>query len=67
MKGPVGTLAVILVLSLAVWTYFYLSPGAPLDAPETAVVVGVCAGAVFLARWIWGRLRGTRGGDGQAS
>jgi hypothetical protein len=67
MKASAGTLAVILVLSLGVWMYFYVSPGAPLNASETAVVVGVCAGAVFLARWIWARFRGTRGGDGHAS
>jgi hypothetical protein len=63
VKPPVGTLAVILVLSLAVWMYFYLSPGAPLNASETAVVVGACAGAVFLVRFIWSRFRGTREGD----
>jgi hypothetical protein len=67
MKGSPATLAVILVLSLGVWTYFYLSPGAPLNAAETAVVVGACAGAVLLVRWAWGRLRKTRGSDGPAS
>lgn len=67
MKGSTGTLAAILVLSLGVWTFFYLSPGAPLDASETAVVVGVCAGAVLLARWVWGRVRGPRGGSGPAA
>lgn len=67
MKLPTGALAAVLVLSLAVWVFFYLSPGAPLDAGETAVVVGVCAGAVFVARWLWARLRGSRGGDGPAA
>ena len=67
MKASAGTLAAILVLSLAVWTYFYLSPGAPLNGSETAVVVGVCAGAVLLARFIWGRFRKARGSDGRSS
>ena len=58
MSGSVATLAAILVLSLAVWTFFYVSPGAPLDAAETAVVVGVCAAAVIAARWVWQRVRG---------
>ncbi len=58
MSGSVATLAAILVLSLAVWAFFYLSPGAPLDASETAVVVGVCAAAVIAARWVWQRVRG---------
>ena len=66
MKASAGTLAVILLLSLGVWTYFYLSPGAPLNASETAVVVGACAGAVVVARWLWGRWRKIRGGDGPA-
>jgi hypothetical protein len=67
VKASAGALAIILALSLGVWTYFYVSPGAPLNASETAVVVGVCAGAVLLVRWIWGRSRKTRGSDGQAS
>jgi hypothetical protein len=67
VKASAGTLALVLVLSLGVWTYFYLSSGPPLNASETAVVVGVCAGAVFLARWVWARLRGTKGGDDHPS
>ena len=66
MKPPVGALAAILVLSLAVWMYFYLSPGAPLDASETAVVVGISAGVVLLSRFVWGRIRGSRRGDDRA-
>jgi hypothetical protein len=62
-----GTLAAILVLSLAVWAYFYVSPGPPLNASETAVVVGLCAAAVVIARWLWSRFRGARGGDGAGS
>ena len=64
MKLSPGVLAAILVLSLSVWTFFYVSPGAPLNASETAVVVGVCAGAVLVARWVWGRVRGSRRGNG---
>lgn len=63
MKASAITLGIILALSLAVWTFFYLSPGAPLNGSETAVVVGVCAGVVYLGRWIWGRIRKVRGGD----
>jgi hypothetical protein len=67
MKTSAGTLVAILVLSLAVWTFFYLSPGAPLNASETAVVVGLCAGVVLVTRFLWARRRGARGGDGRAS
>lgn len=58
MSGSAVTLGAILVLSLAVWAFFYISPGAPLGASETAVVVGVCAVAVLAARWVWQRVRG---------
>jgi hypothetical protein len=67
VKGSAGTLAAILALSLGVWTFFYVSPGAPLNAAETAVVVGLCAGVVLASRWLWARLRGARGGNGQVS
>ena len=67
MKLPTGALVAILVLSLGVWMFFYLSPGAPLDASETAVVVGVCALVVFVLRWAWARVRGARNGGGQPS
>jgi len=57
-------LAATLALSLGVWAFFYVSPGTPLNASETAVVVGVSAVVVFLARrgWVW--LRGARGDRG---
>lgn len=64
MKASAGTLAIILGLSLGVWTFFYLSPGAPLNAAETSVVVGVCAGVVWLGRRIWGRLHKASKGNG---
>lgn len=68
MKASIGTLAAIVVLSLAVWMLFYaLTPGTPLTPPETLVVVGTCAGIVLLARWIWSRFRKTRGASGQES
>lgn len=63
-----GTLVAILVLSLGVWTFFYLSyPGEPPNSSETAVLVGLCAGVVLLSRWAWSRLRKKPGGDGHAS
>ncbi len=66
MKGSAGTLAIILGLSLGVWTFFYLSPGTPLNAAETSVVVGACAGVVLFGRWIWGRFHRTSKGNEQA-
>lgn len=67
MKPSPGALVATLALSLAVWAYFYVSPGTPLDASETAVVVGVCAVVVFLARRAWVRLRGARGDRGPSA
>lgn len=67
MKGSAGTLAIILGLSLGVWMFFYLSPGAPLNAAETSVVVGACAGVVLLGRWIWGRFHKAGKGNGQTT
>jgi hypothetical protein len=66
MNASTATLAAILVLSLGVWLFFYLSPGAPLTGAETAVVVGACAGAVLLARWLWARLRRSGTSDDRA-
>jgi hypothetical protein len=66
VKTSGGTLAAIVALSLGVWLFFYLSPGAPLTGPETAVVVGACAGAVLLVRWLWGRRRRPGPGDDRA-
>lgn len=61
MKASAGTLAAVLVLSLGVWTAFFLAmPESPLTPPETLVVVGVCGVAVVGARWILARLRGRR-------
>jgi hypothetical protein len=55
VKAPVTT-AAILILSLAVWTYFFLA-GLPLGAPETVVVVGICAVVVISVKFAFGRLR----------
>jgi hypothetical protein len=46
VKGPV-TAVTILVLSLAVWTAFYLD-GLPLDLGSTTIVVGAIAILVML-------------------
>jgi hypothetical protein len=66
VKATGGTLAAILALSLGVWLFSYLSPGAPLTGAETAVVVGACAGAVLVARWLWARLRRPGTGNDRA-
>lgn len=59
MKGAAGTLAAVLVLSLGVWTaFFLLVPETPLTPQETLVVVGACGVAVLGVRWVLGRLRG---------
>ncbi|HEX2500112.1 MAG TPA: hypothetical protein VHO73_01555 [Methylomirabilota bacterium] len=61
MKAKAGTLAAILVLSLGVWTAFFLMiPESPLTSQETLVVVGACGVAVVSARWILARWRGRR-------
>ncbi len=58
MKLPVGLFLSILAVSLLAWMAVYLFlPGPTLDAPETMVLVGACALAVLLCRWIWGHLR----------
>ncbi len=59
MKGTAGTLAAVLVLSLGVWTVFFLFvPESPLTSQETLVVVGACGAAVLGVRWVLGRVRG---------
>ena len=53
MKKPFISLSVIIVLSLAIWFFFYVkTPDAPLTPSETLLVVGVCAVLVFFAKWI---------------
>ena len=67
MRRPIGVLLATLVLSLAVWTFFYLNTPDPLTASETLVVVGISAGIVCLSRWIWGFLKRWREGHAQKS
>lgn len=55
MKTPVVA-TTILILSLAIWTYFYMV-GLPLGVPETLVVVGICAVLVMLVKFVLGRFR----------
>jgi hypothetical protein len=58
VKATAGTLAAVLVLSLGVWTAFFLfMPESPLTPQETLVVVGACAATVVGARWTLARLR----------
>ena len=64
MKPSWRTLAAIIALSAAVWVGFYLlTPGTPLKADETVVVVGACTVVLFGARWIWSRWQ--KGGQGE--
>jgi hypothetical protein len=67
MRRSAGGLLATLVLSLAVWTFFYVVTPDPLTSSETVVVVGISAGVVYLSRWVWGFLRRLRGGNAQAS
>ncbi len=60
LKVSFATGFVITALALAIWVFFYLV-SAPLTAPETTVVVGLCAAVVLSGKWIWARLRKTRG------
>lgn len=55
MSWP-SLLAAITALALAVWTACYLL-GSPLDAAETAVVVGLCAVIAYGMRAAIRRLR----------
>lgn len=57
MKPSPGTLVAIVILSLAVWVFFYvMTPGAPLAAGDTIIVVAVSALLVLGGKWIWARL-----------
>ncbi len=57
--------AIVLVLSLGIWVYFY-EADMRLTAPETTVVVGACLAVALLARWVWIRFR-TRAAKGDAA
>ncbi len=68
MKGSIGALAAVVILSLAIWMFFYVrTPDTPLTPAEMAVVVGAWAVVVFGGKWIWSRLRKPRGGDEHVS
>jgi hypothetical protein len=68
MKALPSVLVPTIVLSLAAWVFFYvLAPGTPLTPAETLVVVGLCAGVVLLAKWIWSFLRRPRQNNEQGS
>lgn len=51
-KIPLASLALILVLSLATWWFFY-AQSVPLDRGATAIVVGIWTAVVLLIRWMW--------------
>jgi len=52
----------IVALSVAVWSLLYLlTPGGPLTPPESLVVVGFCAAAVLVIRWVWSCIVRARG------
>jgi hypothetical protein len=52
---------VIFALTLIIWAFFYImTPGEPLAFNDTLIVLGACAAAVFIlkwmGKWLWGRL-----------
>lgn len=59
MKTSLNTAVLIILASLAAWIFFYLTTG-PLQAPETMVVVGLCALIVISVKWLWAKVRGSR-------
>jgi hypothetical protein len=64
VKSSVTTLAAVLVVSLAVWSFFYVAmPASPLTAGETAIIVGASAAVVLLVRRLWLRVRTRTGSD----
>ncbi len=63
MSSRFGIALATLVLSLLVWTVFYImTPDAPLGPQETSVVVGVCLGLVIFGKWVWTLQRKRRTG-----
>lgn len=58
MKKSFFSLSIIIMLSLAIWFFFYIKTSeAPLTATETLFVVGVCAAFVFFVKWIINRIK----------
>ena len=59
MQGSVVNVVLILVVSLALWSLFYLAD-APLNGPATMVVVGIVAVAVVGTRHLLASRRAGR-------
>jgi len=55
LKGSLTAVVWIVVLSLAVWVFFYANTPA-LSPAETFVVVAFCAAAVFIGKWLLAHL-----------
>lgn len=55
------SLAIAVILTVMVWTAFYLTfPSEPLSAMETVFVLAVFYGLTWLGRWAWRRGRPRR-------
>ena len=63
MKASAFLISIILVLSLAVWCFFYVT-STRLQPAETSVVVGICTLLVLAAKFLWSRLAKPRKKDG---
>jgi len=50
---PARLSAVVSVLSLGIWLFFYYTTEPPLSGPETTFVVGAVAAGVIGVRWVW--------------
>ena len=59
MQGSVVNVVLILVVSLALWSLFYMAD-APLNGPATMVVVGIVAVAVVGTRHLLASRRAGR-------
>jgi hypothetical protein len=55
VNKSIAATVMVLLLSLGTWSYFYVK-GMPLDAGDTAVVVGFWLIVVLATKWAWGRL-----------
>lgn len=53
MKKSFSSLLIVIILSLAIWFYFYVkTPEAPLNSSETLLIVGICIATVFITRGV---------------
>ncbi|MBN1594670.1 hypothetical protein JW933_01960 [candidate division FCPU426 bacterium] len=58
MKSLTPALIAIVLLATAVWAgYYLLFPDYPLTAKETLLIVFLSAMAVYLCKWIYGKLK----------